>query len=493
MEQSRTVKTIFLSTGQIIAGLAMIIVFAVMSRVLSVHDYGTYMQTMLVYSTVLPFLTLGLPQAPFYFLPRQKDRARASIYENLLLLVFMGSIFSIFILLGGNKLFAALFGNPDLKDTLLIIAPYPIFMLPVLSLPACLLALGRVVPIPIFSVAAKLTMLVFVIGACLIWQSYTGALIALVVSSVLVLGPGLRLMIGSCPSGINTPTLSGAREQLKYSLPLGIAGFIGVLSLKFNQIVVSSICTPEEFAIYVNGAIEIPIVAFVMESVRSVLLSDFVKMHEKGDTKTIRDLWLRSIVNASALFVPIMIFCFVLAPELIRTLFSAKYEAAVIPFRILSVLLIIRSISLNSVFLATGQTKLVLLRGGVSLILNMIISIALVKFFGYIGAAIGLVIVMYFWALPFTLSKTAGLLNCKFREIYPFQTVAKIIAASLLAAISLAIKGWFGTFHDVVVLGLCAVLYFPLVFWLIWSLKVLDLPKLSNLLRGLVINKSETS
>ena len=64
MEQTRTIKTILLSTGQVIAAVAMVAVLAVLTRVLSVHDYGTYMQAMLVYSTALPFMTLttgGIP------------------------------------------------------------------------------------------------------------------------------------------------------------------------------------------------------------------------------------------------------------------------------------------------------------------------------------------------------------------------------------------------------------------------------------------------
>ena len=484
MERSRTFNTMLLSLGQVLAALAMVLIFAVLSRVLSVRDYGTYMQAMLVYSTALPFMTLGLPQAPFYFLPRNRERASALVYEVLLLLTFMGCVFSIFLLAGGSHLVAGWFGNPDLERALRIIAPYPVFMLPVMSLPACLMVNGRVISITVFSVVAKTTMLVMVAGSCLIWGTLWSALIALVLSSVVVVGPGLRLILQSTSSAIRKPTIAGAWEQLKYSVPLGAAGLIGVLSLKLNQIVVSSICTPEEFAVYVNGAIEIPIVVIVMGSVRSVLLSEFVQMYEKGQKDEIRLLWKRSIVNASAILIPLMVFCEFLAPETIRLLFSAKYEAAVVPFRILLLLLLMRGISLNSVFLATANNKLVLYRGVITLFLNVVLSLILVSWLGYIGASIGLVLAMYLWATPITLIKTAGILDSTVSQVYPFGSVGKILMASLLSSVVLIIKIWAGHWSDILLLGVGALLYFPLVFVMYRALKIPDIPNLKSLISG---------
>ncbi len=490
MKRSRTFKTILLSSGQIVATLATVLIFSILSRVLSVHDYGTYMQAMLVYSTALPLMTLGLPEAPYYFLARRKDRTRATIYENLLLLTFLGCIFSIGILAGGNKLIATLFENPDLEKALLFIAPYPIFMLPVMSLPACLMAQDRVLPIPVFSVVTKILMLALVFGASMIWGTVWAALMALVVSAAVVFIPGLTLMIQSCSSKIRRPSWSGAKEQLLYSIPLGAAGLVGILSLKLNQIVVSSICTTEEFAIYVNGAIEIPIVGVIMASVRSVLLADFVKMYDEGETKSINDLWRRATISASAILIPVMVFSEVLAPEAIRLLFSAKYVSAVTPFRILLLLLVMRSISLNSVFLATGNSKLVLQRGAVSLTLNVVLSLILVHYFGYIGASIGLVAVMYFWATPYTFFKTARILGVPLREVYPLHSVLKILMVSVLASLVLVSKNWMGHWPDYIVLGLSIGLYFPLVFVMYRVMNISGVPDVRNVFRGKVLKRS---
>jgi O-antigen/teichoic acid export membrane protein len=490
MDKSRTFKTLMLSSGQIITGLATMVIFAVLARVLSVRDYGSFMQVMLVYSSALPFMAMGLPDALFYFLPRSPERARGIVYENLGILLLMGVVFAGLLLGGGAGLVARLFKNPDLRSPLKLIAWYPLLMLPVLSLPACLLARGRVVPVPVFAVAARATMLLLVVGAGLIWETLTAVVMGLVASALVVVGPGVKLMLSACGGANSKPTWQGAKDQLHYSWPVGAAGLVGVLSLKLNQIVVSSICTPEQFAVYANGAVEIPVVAVVMGSLRSVLAPDFVKLYEEGQLEKARLLWRRATVSVSAILIPVMVYLEVLAPEVMRLVFSAKYEAAAIPFRVLLLLLVMRSISLNSVFLASGNSRFIFYRGIETLLLNVVLSIILVKHFGYVGASVGLVLAMYLWAVPFSLWKSARILRSSVREVYPFALVAKILAASVLAGVILVAKWFWKPLPDSIQIGVGGLLYFPLVYFLFHYLKISDILDLKSLARNVLLKRN---
>ena len=58
MAFSRTAKTILLASGHLATTLGAIIIFAFLTRILTVHDYATYRQTLLVYTTALPLLAL---------------------------------------------------------------------------------------------------------------------------------------------------------------------------------------------------------------------------------------------------------------------------------------------------------------------------------------------------------------------------------------------------------------------------------------------------
>ena len=486
MAFSRTAKTMLLASGRLTATLGTIIIYACLTRILTVHDYATYRQALLVYNTSLPFLSLGLPLALYYFMPLQKERARAVLVENMLLLALMGSVFAIVLLLGGNRLLSTLFNNPDLARSLQIIAPYPLLMLPVLSLPACLMARDRVTPIPIFSLVNKFVMLTLVVGAALVYRTQWAALVALVIAAVIMLGPGLKLMFDSCRTAVSKPTWAGLREQLIYSVPLGAAGIAGIVSINLNQIIVSSICSAEQFAIYVNGAIEIPVIRILMQSIRSVLLPEFVELYKNGQKRKIVELWQVSIVRATVVLAPVMFFCEALAPEAMRILFSSKYAEAAVPFRILLLLLLMRCISPDVVFLAANRSRLVLLHNAVALILNIVLSIIAVQLFGYLGAAVALVIVMYLWAVPFTLVINAQILETSVWRIYPWHEVAKVLAAAVLAGIVLFGRRYLGELHDLVVVIIMAAVYFPLVWLLLRRFRLRDLPDLRSILQGKV-------
>ena len=65
---SRILKTAYLSGSQVVTTLSTLIIAAVLSRVLeSKADYGTYQQTLLVYTFLAQLLALGLPAASYYF------------------------------------------------------------------------------------------------------------------------------------------------------------------------------------------------------------------------------------------------------------------------------------------------------------------------------------------------------------------------------------------------------------------------------------------
>ena len=71
---SRILKTAYLSGSQVVTTLSTLIIAAVLSRVLeSKADYGTYQQTLLVYTFLAPLLALGLPAASFYFCSKSEQ------------------------------------------------------------------------------------------------------------------------------------------------------------------------------------------------------------------------------------------------------------------------------------------------------------------------------------------------------------------------------------------------------------------------------------
>jgi O-antigen/teichoic acid export membrane protein len=84
MSASRTSKVLILSSGEALTALVGIVSAAVLTRVFSKDDYASYRQTLLAFTFAVPFVTLGLPRALYYFLPGEEKRTRGILVENLL-------------------------------------------------------------------------------------------------------------------------------------------------------------------------------------------------------------------------------------------------------------------------------------------------------------------------------------------------------------------------------------------------------------------------
>lgn len=431
MSQSRTFKAGILASGRFLTTCVGLISAAVLARVLSVHDYATYRQTLLAYAFAAPLLVLGLPQALYYFLPGESKRPRAVLVENLLLLSLMAGLFTLFLLFGGNRLLAWRFNNADLSRTLLILSPYPLFMLPTSALGACLMARDRVKQIVVFNILSRLFMLAVVITAVLIWQIPAAAIVGTVVAAGIILLPALKLMFASCNVGSLLPSTKGMWSQLKYAVPLGLAGIFGTISQSLDKMIVSSMCSPEQFAVYVNGAIQIPLIGILTGSVTAVLIPDFVRLYKATQYQELRALWHRAMVRCLAILLPVMGFILVMAPEIMRVLFSAKYEKSAYPFRVYALMLPVRGTTFGAVLMATNRTNIVTLGSLLNLIANGVLSVLFIYFMGPMGAAWATVLSVIGLALFYS-NVIGRYLDFNKQSVLPWKNIAKLFVAILL-------------------------------------------------------------
>jgi O-antigen/teichoic acid export membrane protein len=206
------------------------------------------------------------------------------LIDNLTLLVILACIFSLFLALGGNELLAMRFDNPDLAQTLRWMIPYPLF-----------------VPV------------------------------------------ALWLAFSSVPGKWTLPDPGTMKQMLKFSVPLGLATMFGTMSLQLDKVIVSALTSPEEFAVYSNGAVEIPLIGIITGAVTVVVLADMRKSVADGNFQEAIRLFRLTAEKTSYILFPAMVFLFISADSFIQTLFSDKYADSVIPFRWYLLLLPVRT------------------------------------------------------------------------------------------------------------------------------------------------------
>jgi O-antigen/teichoic acid export membrane protein len=216
------------------------------------------------------------------------------------------------------------------------------------------------------------------------------------------------------------------KEMLKYAVPLGVAGILATLMLQTNQMVVSAMCSPEEFANYVNGAIEIPLIGVITGSIASVILVDMTDYVHKGENSKALELFKLSSVKSAGILFPVMFFLLGAGKPFIVTLYSEKYLESVVPFYIYLFVLPIRIVVYGSALMALGKSKVILNRSIVDLAINTLLSILFVHLFGYLGAAIATITTLYLWHVPYNLFQIGKGFSVGILETLPFKKLGLI-------------------------------------------------------------------
>lgn len=455
MATSRSAKVLILSFGQALTSVVTIVSAAVLTRIFSLTDYATYRQTILCYSFAVPFVTLGFNRGLYYFLPDERERPRAILVENLLLLSGAGLLLGLFLLVGGNHLLAMRFNNPQLAIPLLLLAPYPLLMLPAGSLPACLMARNRTEQVAGFTVISRLVMFAAIVLPCLIWPTPSTGIVGNVLGAAITTLAALVLMFRTCNEGDWRPTLAGIQRQVRFGVPLGIATLVGSVAVSLDQVLVSALCPPEEFAVFVNGAIEIPLIGVITGSVTSVLIVDYRRFHRAGQTSDLVSLIHTATKKCALLLFPAMAFLFCMAPELMCLLFGQAYADSAIPFRIYLLNMPVRIFTFGALLQATDNSDKMLIEIVIYFVSSAVLTWLAITQMGPLFAPAGAVAATYLFEVPYLVYVMRRILNCPARRLFPWLDLCKVMAIGWVGVpVLLASKYFDGRWPGLLVLSM---------------------------------------
>lgn len=467
-KSSRTAKVLFLSLGGSLSMIANIAFGMVAARYLSKQDYATIRQTFLTYEFAAPLLMLGLPAALYYFLPRAGEDQRGVLIDNITLLVCGGLLLGLAILLGGHVLLASRFDNPELNITLPWMAVYPLLMMPIAGMAAVLVFAERVRTLAIYSTLSSLLLSVAGIAAVLATQSYEVPVLVRILIPVALLPIALILMFKAVPGKWRMPRLASMNAMVRYSVPLGAATMLGTMTMQLHAIIVAALCTPEEFAVYINGAMEIPIIGIVTGSITTVIFAEMSVECAKGNKAAAHALFRKASIKAASILLPTMCFFMVVAEPFIVFLYSEEYRESIMPFMIYLLVLPARIVVYGAAMMALGLTREILVRSIFDLVINAALCWTLVNLFGYEAAALALVLTLYIWTVPFNLIKLIKGFECNWSNILPWNHLAGIFGISISGAIILGIltdiKSLAHPIYELVVAGVVylAIIAYPL-------------------------------
>jgi O-antigen/teichoic acid export membrane protein len=478
MAETTSKKVLALSFGQTLTAIVAIISGMVASRLLSVGDYAIMRQTFLAYEFLAPFLTMGLPVVLYYYLPKPNINKRKVILETIIILIVLGLLLSLFLLFGGNKLLALKFHNPKLETTLKWMIPYAIYVFPTMALTSILVVEGKTIKLAIFNILSILTPTGFVIVAIYYTHSYVYPTIIRIFFPLLLVPFVFRLILKNVPGKITKPNLMHMIEILKFSFPLGLASLFGAVSQQLDKVIVSFFSGPENYAYYANGAIELPLIGIITGSIGTVIMSDMSLHFQNGDKKTAIEIFRNANVKSAAILIPAMFFFLLMAKQFIIIMFSKTYINSISVFIVYLLMLPARTVFYGSAFMAMGQTKKIMYRSAISLVINAILGIVFVKILGYLGAAIASLLTLYLFLIPYNLITIGKGFDVSPLYIIPFKKVGLISIISLASLVlPILVLQFTHELSNIVNVIICFAVYVSLLFPLLLKYKLLFVPE----------------
>ena len=464
MNLNLTSKAGVISFSRLLVSLSSFFAAMILSRYLTKNDYGSYRQTWLIYHTLMPLFLLGLPLSVNYFIPQKsKSEQKAFNLQTYLLLVSSGFIFSLILFISA-PLISSLFNNPLLTQVLRIFSCIPLLALPAMYYQELLICLNkpRLVAIlssilSLFQFSAIVIPVLFGLGLTTIFSVLIFFYICrLILISYSIFKPFSAITINRQGSSIS--------HQLKYSIPIALSTIIGSLTLQIDKFNIASFFSTANFAIYANGAFQIPLVGIITGSVAAVLMPEFVRLYQKKNKERLIATWHSSIRKIALIIFPIMFFLLFFATEFITLLFSEDYVDSVIIFRIYLLALPVRITNFGMILLAIGLSSLIFRYAVCTLLLNIVLNYVFIETIGFLGPAIATVFSIYLIGY-LQLRKTSVTFELSIKDIFPWKILLHIaVISGGVASLLFFIKIYFFRDAGITSLFIGAILFSLLFF-----------------------------
>jgi O-antigen/teichoic acid export membrane protein len=360
-----------------------------LARILIPADLGTYRQLFLLYTTFSTVLLLGIPHSVLYFLPRLRhiDSRREYISRIVNLITWLSFAFGLALLLFRGVI-ARAFNNPDLGQLLILYAVYPLFMFITQIYSSVNLGLKKPEKTAVFTLFCIASDLVLILGLALLTRSLSWIVMGVMLSALVQWAFARWQLSGWLTKVTFDPEFY--RDQFRYSLPLGLSSIIGMLSVQLDKFVISGFFRPEDFAVFSIGAMELPFISILTNSVNAILLP-----HISESRDTLAEIYKGAARKNALIILPLAVLFFVYAQPIITILYSSRYLASVPYFQVYLLILPLRIASPGILMMALGKTKYIMQNSILTLGSNLVLNLVLVRVMGMMGAAVATVIVTW--------------------------------------------------------------------------------------------------
>lgn len=384
---SKAKKIGILTLGQGINTVVNFLFLPYMSRVLEYEEYGSYGQAILVVTFLSAILSAGLGKIIFVYLS-ENENINSVLKSNITAGLLM-SVIGICIVLLNIPTISDQLANKNLEPLLFIFCFNLLFIIPNQSFNSFLIYSNKVKTSVSLIILGNIIKTILVVAAIQLFKSVSLALLGIVISQFILFLTYSFILRQSLKVKLD---LKMTFEQIKKGYPLGLTGIVGSAILYSDGVMISKMIGVKSYAIYRNGAFEVPLISTIYGSIAAIILPEVSKLFNQGEYKKIALLKKKVIMNSIFIIYPVFIFMLFNSVEFITIYLGDKYIASAYIFFIFNFTLLIRVNDYSDILISANKTFKILQYYIVGLVLNLILNYFLILQFGIKGAAISTVI-----------------------------------------------------------------------------------------------------
>ncbi len=374
-----------------VLGLA---VTRLLSQYLSIYDYGSYSQVLLIVSTVSSVTIMGMMDGVNYFYCRERDEQKREAYVATIfaLQCMVSAIAGAAVMLLSGPICRYL-DNPDLRRLLYFAVSLPFLQNLLFMFQVLLVAVGKARMLAFRNLIVSLVRLAAVIFVVMVARDVVVILLAtllLDVGQLLFFGGVLRK--NSCYIRIRSVNLQLVKQILLYCIPMGIFVALRSLNRDMDKYLIALVMDPENLAIYANASKVLPF-DVIIHSFHTVLVPEITMRVAAKDNERARILYKDFLEIGYITTVILCCAALAAAPQLMKLLYSNKYMSGLTIFCIYILVDMLQFTNTTLILTAAGKTKVLMLLAGCMLVLNAVLNAILYKSMGMVGPALATLVV----------------------------------------------------------------------------------------------------
>ncbi len=448
-----------LGFANILVSLGAIILLPILTKTLSIQEYGIWVQINVTVGLIMNIAPLALPYAMVRFLSpiTNKEKIKEGFYSIAFIVLVVSLVFTFLIILFSKNLAVLLFGG---NVTITILTAF-------IGLFSCLNALlinyfrtfQQMRKYSIF-ILAQAYLSIFIVSYFL-FSGYQllGAVIGLLISQIIILSVTFVLILFSL--GFKIPHFKNINEYLSFSLPT-IPGTISYWAIDSSDRYIIGILLGSSFVGYYSPGYSLGNLILLLIAPFATLLPAVIsKYYDQNHFEEVAKYLEYSLKYFLLLAIPSVFGLSLLSKPLLLILTTPEIASngyLVTSFVALSALLFGIYGIIGQIIVLEKKTQITGMIWIIASIVNVVFNIMFIPLFGLIGAA-AITLISYLLAFILTLFYSQKY----FKFNYNFKFMIKSIFSSIIMSTFLIALNPHGLINIIIVVIICVFVYFVFI------------------------------